>query len=152
VKTVSQDALQRESDVTKFLSLDDESIQILVSNLKSLGPKGYKDYHARSVYECAKTVAKLLWPSEALLVAKPSLGSLMSGFMKRLASTESVSKGLFLSMDPIKQDFIYRESFRRTIVNDCLVVFFGYDRCYIYKNTSINFSQLLCESCMQVYA
>ena len=123
VKTVSLDALQRETDVSKFLGLDDESIQILVNNLKSLGPKGYKDYHLKSVHECVKTVAKLLWPSEVLLVAKPSLGSLMSGFMKRLASSEPVIKGLFLSMDPIKQDFIFRESFRRTIVNDCLVVF-----------------------------
>jgi hypothetical protein len=123
VKTVAQDALQREADVSKFLSLDDESIQILVNNLKSLGPKGYKDYHTRSLYECVKVVAKLLWPSEALLVAKPALGSLMNGFMRRLAASEPVVKNVFLSMDPIKQDFIYRESFRRTIVNDCLIVF-----------------------------
>jgi hypothetical protein len=124
VKAVSLDALQKcDGDVSKYLSLDDESVQILINNLKSLGPRGYKDYHTKSAHECVKTVAKLLWPSQVLLVAKPSLGSLMSGFMKRLASTDSVIKGTFLSMDPIKQDFLFRESFRRCIVNDCLVVF-----------------------------
>lgn len=31
-------------------------------------------------------------------------------------------------------------------------MFFGYDRNYIYKNTSVHFSRVLCESCMTVYA
>lgn len=116
VKTVAADALQKTEDKTKFVSLDDESVQMLVNNLKSLGPKGYKDYHARSVHECAKTVAKLLWPSEMLLVAKPSLGALMSGVLKRLVTADT-------AIDAIKQDFLFREAFRRTLVNDCLTVF-----------------------------
>jgi hypothetical protein len=120
VKTVAADALQKTADKSKFVSLDDESIQLLVNNLKSLGPKGYKDYHARSVHECAKTVAKLLWPAEMLLVAKPSLGALVSGVLKRLVSSDATQ---FQTIDPIKQDFLFREAFRRTLVNDCLVVF-----------------------------
>ena len=121
VKTVAADALQKTTDKSKFVSLDDESVQMLVNNLKSLGPKGYKDYHARSVHECAKTVAKLLWPSEMLLVAKPSLGALVSGVLKRIVTSDAAAQ--FQTIDPIKQDFLFREAFRRTIVNDCLVVF-----------------------------
>jgi hypothetical protein len=123
VKTVASDALQKAENTSKFTSLDDESIQILINNLKSLGPKGYKDYHVRSVHECVKTVAKLLWPSEILLVAKPSLGALMSGVLKRIVTAEAVEKNQFFSIDPIKQDFLFREAFRRTLVNDCLTVF-----------------------------
>jgi hypothetical protein len=49
--------------------------------------------------------------------------TLLRGLCKRLANADAIKHGEFLALDPIKQDFVMRESFRRAIVNDCLVVF-----------------------------
>ena len=95
----------------------------IASALGKLGPQGVRDYHAKSLYDCTKSVCKLLWPSQILLVARPKVSTLICGLLKRLLAQDAVRSGAFLSMDPIKQDFLMREAFRRCIVNDCLVVF-----------------------------
>ena len=95
-------------------NLDDASVEML----KILSPKGIKDYHEKSLHECLKTVARLLWPGENLIIAKPKLVLLFKGMYRRILKRE-----LYLDLDPIKQDFVIREAFRRTLVNDCLVVF-----------------------------
>ena len=51
------------------------------------------------------------------------MSTLLKGLFKRLAATDCIRTSDFLALDPIKQDFVIREAFRRTLVNDCLVVF-----------------------------
>ena len=109
------------SDLCNF-SGEDEDNKILRSFLK-LAPAGMGEYHSKSLHDCVKIVANLLWPTEILLVARPKVTSLLSGVLRRLASQTIISAGQFLDLDPIKQDFLIREAFRRCLVNDCLVVF-----------------------------
>ena len=102
-------------------SFDDDFCQSCVELLLLLSPKGIKDYHSQSLFECAKTTARLLWPSENLLIARPQMSALFQGLFKRICKNDAFS--YYFSLDPIKQDFVVREAFRRTIVNDCLTVF-----------------------------
>lgn len=95
----------------------------LVKTLEILSPQGLKDYHAKSLYEVCKVVAKLLWPTQMLLVARPKTSTLLRGLKKRLLASEPFRLKSFQDLDPIKQDFVVREAFRRTVVNDCLVIF-----------------------------
>jgi len=111
----------KEEALTKLIVLDDDDTYELA--LKSLAPSGIEDYHAKALHECVKISANLLWPTEIFLVARPKLSTLMKGLFKRLFATDCIRTSEFLSLDPIKQDFVIRESFRRTLVNDCLVVF-----------------------------
>ncbi len=110
-------------DALKKLLVDDDSFDTFESSLKALAPSGFEDYHAKALHDCVKTSAALLWPTEIFLVARPKVLTLIKGLFKRLASTDCIRSGEFLSLDPIKQDFVVREAFRRTLVNDCLVVF-----------------------------
>jgi hypothetical protein len=98
--------------------LSDINCEDAVEMLKVLSPKGIKDYHEKSLYECLKTVARLLWPGENLVIAKPKLILFFKGIFRRLTD-----KKVYISLDPIKQDFVIREAFRRTLVNDCLIIF-----------------------------
>jgi hypothetical protein len=102
-------------------SLSDDYIQSLETMLRILAPKGVSDYHVQSLNECVKTVARLLWPTEHLLVARPNLNLLFKGILKRITQNDNFLH--FKVLDPIKQDFVIREAFRRTLVNDCLIVF-----------------------------
>lgn len=101
--------------------LPDADLDRLLDLLQSLAPQGVSDYHSKSLHECVKDVAKLLWPSQMLLVARPRLSIMIGGMLKRLA-VNSASKA-YLELDPIKQDFVIREAFRRCLINDCLIVF-----------------------------
>ena len=103
--------------------LEEDSLEAHVKTLKCLAPKGTHEYHERALHDSVKTVAKLLWPTQMLLVARPKLSTLLSGLYKRLKTSEPIKSGAFASLDPFKQDFVIREAFRRTLVNDCLVVF-----------------------------
>jgi len=99
--------------------IDDDALE---QSLKVLSPDGIKDYHCKALYDCVKIVAKLLWPTQLLLVAKPKLMTLLNGIVRRIEANDSI-KQTYTSLDPIKQDYIVREAFRRTLVNDCLIVF-----------------------------
>lgn len=111
----------KEEALTKLTSTSDDDTHELA--LKCLAPSGIDDYHAKALHECAKTSAALLWPTEIFLVARPKVSTLVKGLFKRLGATDCIRTSEFLSLDPIKQDFVIREAFRRTLVNDCLVVF-----------------------------
>jgi len=102
-------------------SLSDAEVDRLLDLLQSLAPQGVSDYHAKSLHECVKSIAKLLWPSQMLLVARPRLSVMIAGMLKRLAVNSSTRS--YGDLDPIKQDFIIREAFRRCLVNDCLIIF-----------------------------
>lgn len=102
-------------------SLSDAEVDRLLDLLQSLAPQGVSDYHAKSLHECVKSIAKLLWPSQMLLVARPRLSVMIAGMLKRLAVNSSTRS--YADLDPIKQDFIIREAFRRCLVNDCLIIF-----------------------------
>lgn len=106
-----------------LIDLSDTFCEKLCSQLVLLSPDGVAEYHVKSLHECCKIVARLLWPTQLLLTARPKLQTLLRGLCKRLATADSVKHGDFLALDPIKQDFVMREAFRRAIVNDCLVVF-----------------------------
>jgi hypothetical protein len=106
-----------------LIDLSDTFCEKLCSQLVLLSPDGVADYHVKSLHECCKIVARLLWPTQLLLTARPKVQTLLRGLCKRLATADSVKHGDFLALDPIKQDFVMREAFRRAIVNDCLVVF-----------------------------
>jgi len=96
-----------------------QSLDHLEEGLFKLGPKGVPNYHARVLYDSVRIVAKLLWPSQMLLVAKPKVILLLKGLQERLRGMRDVYK----VSDPIKQDIFMREAFRRTLINDCLYVF-----------------------------
>lgn len=110
VKAVINEMISRE---TSELLCEDA-----VEMLKILSPKGIADYHEKSLYECLKTVARLLWPGENLVIARPKLNLFFKGIFRRLTD-----KKVYVTLDLIKQDFVIREAFRRTLVNDCLIVF-----------------------------
>jgi len=112
----------REQAFRLLTSVDEENDKIIGAFL-GLAPSGMREYHAKTLHDCVKIVANLLWPSEILLVARPKVTSLLSGVLRRLATQTTVTSGQFLELDPIKQDFLIREAFRRCLVNDCLVVF-----------------------------
>lgn len=130
VKAVVYEALvaaarseDREESHKALLAFDEESDNKIIGAFLQLAPTGMREYHAKSLHDCVKIVANLLWPTEILLVARPKVSSLLSGVLRRMASQSIVSTGNFLELDPIKQDFLIREAFRRCLVNDCLVVF-----------------------------
>jgi hypothetical protein len=95
------------------------TLEQLEERLFKLGPKGVPNYHARVLYDSVRIVAKLLWPSQLLMVAKPKVTLLLKGLQDRLVSLRPI----YIDSDPIKQDFFMREAFRRTLINDCLYVF-----------------------------
>ena len=107
--------------------LEEDALESHVKTLKCLAPKGTQEYHEKALHDSVKTVAKLLWPTQMLLVARPKVATLLAGMYKRLKGAEPIKSGAFGSLDPFKQDFVIREAFRRTLVNDCLVVFDGDD-------------------------
>jgi hypothetical protein len=117
VKAVIHERIVKGLD--KASEIDDDALE---QSLKVLSPDGIKDYHCKALYDCVKIVAKLLWPTQLLLVAKPKLMTLMNGIVRRIEANDSI-KQTYTSLDPIKQDYIVREAFRRTLVNDCLIVF-----------------------------
>jgi len=123
VKAVLYDhMIKKYGKLSEFQILDssDEIVEALETSLHTLGPQGVSDYHNKALYECVRITSKLLWPSELLLVARPKVGTLLRGCLKRLSVTTGPS---FTSFDPIQQDFVIREAFRRTIINECLVIF-----------------------------
>ena len=99
----------------------DQDLESILQKVGILAPQGSQDYHANSLYECVKMCALLLWPGDMLLVARPKLSSLLLGMQKRLKSYASRSD--WDTLDPIKRDFVFREIFRRSLINDCLTVF-----------------------------
>lgn len=103
--------------------LDEDALEDRVKALKALAPKGLHEYHEKALHDTVKTFAKLLWPTQMLLVARPKLTTLLGGMHKRLLAAEPIKTATFAALDPFKQDFVVREAFRRTLVNDCLVVF-----------------------------
>ena len=124
VKAVVTEAITSNRDAPERLaSLTDDETERLLDLLLSLAPRGVRDYHSKSLHECIKMVAKLLWPSHVLLVARPRVSTLLQGMLKRLAANGTVRQ--YHELDPIKQDFVVREAFRRCLVNDCLIVFDG---------------------------
>ena len=121
VKAVMNETIVNASNRESLESLNEEFLGSLESTLKVLAPKGVPEYHNQSLNECVKMVARLLWPSEHLLVAKPLMITLLKGLCKRITSNENFAH--YRALDPIKQDYVIREAFRRTLVNDCLIVF-----------------------------
>jgi hypothetical protein len=110
-------------DLLSQAALEESDLESHARALRALAPKGTHEYHEKALHDVVKTVAKLLWPTQMLLVARPKLTTLLEGMHKRLRAAESVKNGTFAALDPFKQDFVVREAFRRTLVNDCLVVF-----------------------------
>lgn len=98
-------------------SPENESAEALAKRIVQLAPKGTKNFHETVLYDACETIAKLLWPTQLLMVARPSLTTLMAGLQKRLVGK------LAATLDPFQKDFVVREAFRRTLVNDCLSVF-----------------------------
>jgi hypothetical protein len=109
--------------VEELAEFSDATSEKYSKSLQALSPEGIQDYHAKSLHDCCKTVAKLLWPTQLLLTARPKIQTLLKGLCTRLVANDSVKSASFLALDPMLQDFVVREAFRRTIVNDCLVVF-----------------------------
>lgn len=99
----------------------DSDYPALEKLLFSLSPRGITNYHENSLHECVKIVAKLLWPTQILLVGKPMVCTLLEGIMKRLEASKIIE--CYQSLDPIKQDYIVRDAFRRSLINDCLFIF-----------------------------
>lgn len=94
----------------------------LNAGLASLSDADFKG-HATILYDAVKVYAKLLYPLDALLVARPKVDTLLRGMVRRLVALDCIKSKTFLTFDPIKQDFVLREAFRRTLANDCIVVF-----------------------------
>lgn len=116
--------LRHENPTLEELAeFSDSTCEKYCKSLQALSPEGIQDYHAKSLHDCCKVVAKLLWPTQLLLTARPKIQTLLKGLCTRLVANDSVKSSAFLSLDPMLQDFVVREAFRRTIVNDCLVVF-----------------------------
>jgi len=107
----------------ELATFSDETCEKLMKQLVSLAPEGVKHYHSQSLYDCIKTLALLLWPNELVLVGKPKLATLLQGIAKRFVAMDCLKTGVYADYDPIKQDFLFREQFRRTLVNDCMVIF-----------------------------
>lgn len=125
-KAVLIEALRDDAEaIAKLSDFDEDTSDLLSHNLRTLAPEGATEYHAKSLYECVKVVAKLLWPSQMLLIARPKVTTLLKGLCRRVVDSPAVKTKAFFTLDPIKQDFVVREAFRRTLVNDCLVVFDG---------------------------
>ena len=114
---------EAEKSLIELINFSDTVSDQMETSLETLAPRGLNGYHIKSLSECVKTVSKLLWPSELLLVARPKLSTLLRGMCKRLATSPIITSFEFLKLDPIKQDFVIREAFRRSLVNDCLVIF-----------------------------
>jgi hypothetical protein len=126
VKAILVDSLSfalRNDDLSKIQNANDEYVTSLVQKLGLLAPQGLHEYHSKSLHESVKIVCKLLWPSQMLVTAKPNTETLLRGMLRRLAIHDSIVSKQFLSLDPIKQDFVLREAFRRTLINECLVIF-----------------------------
>lgn len=79
--------------------------------------------HESMLHEATKKYALLLYPSEMLLVARPKLDTLLRGMAQRLGAMDVFKNRSFFNLDPIKQDFVMRDVFRRVMSNDCVVVF-----------------------------
>lgn len=79
--------------------------------------------HQSMLYEASKKYALLLYPSEMLLVARPKLETLLRGMAQRVGAMDVFKNRSIFSLDPIKQDFVMRDVFRRVLCNDCVVVF-----------------------------
>jgi hypothetical protein len=108
--------------ITSYLRTDSPiSTDAMEVSLELLSPRGIKQYHDIALHDCVKIVAKLLWPTQLLLVGKPQMHTLLSGIIKRL-EINGFSK-IYNDLDPIKNDYIVREAFRRSLVNDCLYIF-----------------------------
>ena len=115
--------LRQNASLQDLLAYEDLLAEENLKNLEFLAPDGSKEYHLSSLHESVKTIALLLWPNQMMLVARPKLSTLLHGMMKRMCLLDPVKTGVFLDYDPIKQDFLVREQFRRTLVNDCLTIF-----------------------------
>jgi hypothetical protein len=121
IKALEDDSLEA---LRKY---DDDVADSLSECLVKLGPQGVPEYHSKSLHDCVKLASNLLWPSQILVVDRPKINTLLHGVVSRLVTQDTVKNKKFLNFDPIKQDFLYREAFRRCIVNDCLVIFDGAD-------------------------
>lgn len=124
IKAVVNDALLNNISLLKdnLLGPNSEAYSSgFLDTLVMLSPKGIPQYHDQSLFDCVKTVAKLLWPNETLLIERPKLKDLFQGMLRRILKNDSCA--FYSALDPIKQDFVIREAFRRTLVNDCLRVF-----------------------------
>ena len=49
------------------------------------------------------------------------LGTLLKGFCLRILQDPSVKSKDIMTLDPIKQDFVCREAYRRTLASDCML-------------------------------
>jgi len=120
--------LRKATDENSILTseiclLNEEFVASQLKLLASLSPEGSKEFHSTCLHECLKSMALLLWPTQSVLVARPKVSTLFRGMCTRMCANDQVRTGKFLLLDPIKQDFVVREVFRRTLVNDCLHVF-----------------------------
>jgi hypothetical protein len=64
--------------------------------------------------------AKLLYDNPRPL-QYVKIGTLMKGFCQRILLDPSVKNKDIMTLDPIKQDFVCREAYRRTLASDCML-------------------------------
>jgi len=60
--------------------------------------------------------------SNEVNIEKPTLESFIKGMYTRACRTKSIRNGTFFDLDPLKQDFVFRDFFRQTLGNDCIKV------------------------------
>jgi hypothetical protein len=69
--------------------------------------------------------AKYLFSKEgckdSIKIKKPYMETLLYGINKRLASSTNMKSGAFFEMDPLRQDFAFREAFRLSL-SECINV------------------------------
>lgn len=55
-----------------------------------------------------------------ITIRKPRLSTMLKGMFTRMARVLIVRNGDFFKLDPIRQDFVFRDTFRQALGNDCI--------------------------------
>lgn len=114
----------------KRLVLDNIFLAISTNSLSTLlawGPE-LEDHMVRSLTchnpeemlnQIVEIHAKLLY-NVPVNLKRIKLGTLLKGLFQRLVNDSTVKNNQIQMLDPIKQDFVCREAFRRTLASDCM--------------------------------
>ena len=61
-------------------------------------------------------------PENGVSIKKPKLENLLKGMFTRLSKIHHIRNGSFFQLDPLKQDFVFRDTFRQSLGNDCIEI------------------------------
>jgi len=58
----------------------------------------------------------------AVSMKKPRMEKMLRGMYTRLARMTAITNGSFFALDPMRQDFVFRDVFRLALGNDCVIL------------------------------